>query len=80
MLQLPDIDKSVWDWYKEGLTTFYISKYNSYLTEYEYNKEEIKIYHIAARTWQFSQNDLEMFQKNPQSPEWIVCLQIVVQI
>ena len=24
----------------DGLMTFYISKYNSYLTEYEHNKEE----------------------------------------
>ena len=28
--------------YKEGMVTFYISKYNSYLTEYEHNKKKLK--------------------------------------
>ena len=39
MIQRSDVDKSVLSSYK-GLMTFYISKYNSYLTEYENNKEE----------------------------------------
>ena len=40
--QLPDFDKSVFGWYKEGLMTFYTSNYNFYLTEYEHNQEETK--------------------------------------
>ena len=39
MIQLLDVDKSVWGCCKEGLMTFCISKY---LTEYEHNKEETK--------------------------------------
>ena len=42
MIQLPDFDKSVWGWYEEGLMTFYISKYNSYLTDYKQYKEGTK--------------------------------------
>ena len=42
MIQLADVDKSVWGLYKEGLITFYISRYNSYFTEYDHNKEETK--------------------------------------
>ena len=39
MIQLKDIDKSVWVWYKDGLMAFYTSNYLSYLTDYEHNKE-----------------------------------------
>ena len=42
MIQLPDVDKSVWGWNREELMTFYISKYNSYLTKYEHSEEETK--------------------------------------
>ena len=42
MIQLPDVDKSVWGCYNEGLMKFYISKHYSYLTEYEINKEETR--------------------------------------
>ena len=42
MIQLPDFDKSVLGWYKEGLMTFCISNFNSYVTEYEHNQEETK--------------------------------------
>ena len=37
MIQLPDVDKSVWGL---GLMTYLKSKYNSYSTEYEHNKKE----------------------------------------
>ena len=40
MIQLQDV--TVYGWYKERLMTFYMSKYNSYLTEYEHNKEKLK--------------------------------------
>ena len=39
MIQLPDVDKSVWFWYKAGLMTFYASNYLSIFTEYKRNKE-----------------------------------------
>ena len=42
MIQLPDVDNSVWGWIKEGLMTIYKSKYNSYLTKYEHSEEETK--------------------------------------
>ena len=38
MIQLPDVDKFVWVWYKE--TDDVLSKYMSYLTEYQHNKDE----------------------------------------
>ena len=42
MIQLPDVDKSVLVWYKDGLMAFYTSYYLSHVTEYEHNKEETK--------------------------------------
>ena len=42
MMQRPYHDKSVCVLYKEDMVTFYISKYESYLTEYKQNKEITK--------------------------------------
>ena len=42
MIQLPDVEKSVWIWYKDGLMTFYTSNYLSHFTEYEHNNEQTK--------------------------------------
>ena len=41
MVQLSDVHKSVWVWYKDGLDlmAFYTSNYLSHFTEYEHNKE-----------------------------------------
>ena len=39
MMQLQDVDKSVWVWYKDGLMAFYTSNYLSHFIEYEHNKE-----------------------------------------
>ena len=42
IIQLTDIDKSVWVWYKDGLMTFYTPRYMSHFTEYENKKEKLK--------------------------------------
>ena len=40
--QIPDVDKSVRVWYKDGLMTFYTSNSLSHITEYGHNTEEPK--------------------------------------
>ena len=39
MIQLSDIDKSVWVLYKDGLMSCYTSNYMSHFVDYEHNKE-----------------------------------------
>ena len=67
MIQLPDVDKSFMGWYNEGLMTFYISKYTSYLTEYEHNKEETKRYHKATKLENFAKITSEFFKNSTES-------------
>ena len=47
--------------------TFYTSNYLPHFTEYEKTKELTQRYHREARTWKFSQNYLEIFQKSTES-------------
>ena len=39
MIQLTDVEKSIWVWYKDGLMTIYKSNYLSYFIGYELNNE-----------------------------------------
>ena len=74
MIQLPDFDKSVWVWYKNGLITFYTSNYLSYFTEYEHNKELIHRYNMDVRTWKFNQNALPRSLKKKPIESRIDCM------